>query len=185
VLHLTRQEALELVQQHIKEENLLKHVLATEAIMKALAKKLGQDEEKWGLVGLLHDIDYEEVDQDPARHGMVGADILEGMGMEDDIVHAVRAHNEYHGIDRVTLMDKALYAADPMTGFITAVSLVLPSKNVADVTVKQVKKKLKDKAFARGASRDQINSCDQLGLTLDEFIEISLDAMRQMAIINT
>jgi len=177
---LTREQALEIVRQHIKEENLIRHVLATEAVMRALASRLGQDEEQWGLSGLLHDIDYEEVEQDPAKHGLVGAQLLENMGVDSDIVHAVKAHNEYHGVERVTLMDKALYAADPITGFITAVSLVLPSKDVADVTVKQVKKKLKDKAFARGANREQINSCEQLGLSLDEFIEISLEAMKGM-----
>jgi len=177
---LNREEALDLVKEHIKEDSLLKHMLSTEAIMRALAERLNQDIDKWGLVGLLHDIDYEEVNQDPAKHGMVGADFLERIGLEEEIVHAVRAHNEYHGVERVTLLDKALYAADPMTGFITAVSLVLPSKRIADVTPKQVKKKLKDKAFARGASREQIYSCDQLGLTLDEFIEISLEAMSKM-----
>lgn len=177
---MTREQALEIVRQHIKEENLIRHVLATEAIMRALASRLGQNEDQWGLAGLLHDIDYEEVEQDPAKHGLVGAQLLEDIGVDSDIVHAVKAHNEYHGVERVTLMDKALYAADPMTGFITAVSLVLPSKDVADVTVKQVKKKLKDKAFARGASREQINSCEQLGLSLDEFIEISLEAMKRM-----
>lgn len=177
---MTREQALEIVRQHIKEENLIRHVLATEAVMRALASRLGQDEEQWGLSGLLHDIDYEEVEQDPAKHGLVGAQLLENMGVDSDIVHAVKAHNEYHGVERVTLMDKALYAADPITGFITAVSLVLPSKDVADVTVKQVKKKLKDKAFARGANREQINSCEQLGLSLDEFIEISLEAMKGM-----
>ena len=171
---MTREDALKLVKENMKNKNLVKHVLATEAVMRGLAKKFGEDEEKWGLAGLIHDVDYEKTVDNPSQHGLLGAQMLAGIGLDDEIVNAVRAHNDALGYDRITRMDKALYAADPVTGLIVAAALVKPSKKLADVDTEFVLKKYKEKSFARGASREQINSCEELGLTLEEFISLQL-----------
>ncbi len=178
---MDRKEALQKIHEHVSKESLIDHMIATEAIMRGLAKKLGQDEEKWALTGLLHDIDYEQTADDPASHSLVGAEMLEKMGLDEEVTHAVKVHNEMHGIPRESLLDKALYAADPLSGLITAVAMVMPSKKLEDVKVSSIKKKFKDKAFARGASREQIKSCEELGLTLDEFFEIALEEMKKSA----
>ncbi|NLX70107.1 MAG: HDIG domain-containing protein [Clostridiales bacterium] len=178
---MTREDALKLVKENMKNKNLVKHVLATEAVMRGLAKKFGEDEEKWGLAGLIHDVDYEKTVDNPSQHGLLGAQMLAGIGLDDEIVNAVRAHNDALGYDRITRMDKALYAADPVTGLIVAAALVKPSKKLADVDTEFVLKKYKEKSFARGASREQINSCEELGLTLEEFISLAIEAMQNIA----
>ena len=169
VTKLDREEALQKIQDHVSKESLIDHMIATEAIMRGLAKKLGQDEDKWALTGLLHDIDYEQTADDPESHSLIGAEMLENLGLEDEVIHAVRAHNDVHGIERESLLDKALYAADPLSGLITATAKVMPSK------------KLKDKSFARGAVREQINTCTELCITLDDFFEIALEEMKKAA----
>lgn len=178
---MNREEALAYVKEYVKSENLINHMLSVEAIMRGLAKRLGQDEEKWALTGLLHDIDYEMTGDKPEEHSIVGAKMLEDKGLDPEIVYAVKVHNEIHGLPRNTLLDKALFAADPLSGLITAVAYVIPSKKLEDVQLKSLKKKFKDKAFARGADRDQIKTCEEIGLTLDEFLEISLEEMKKIA----
>lgn len=178
---MDREEALQKIRENVFSRNLIDHMIATEAIMKGLANRLGQDEEKWALAGLLHDIDYEQTADDPESHSLIGAEMLEQMGIDEEITYAVKVHNEIHGLPRKSLLDKALYAADPLSGLITAVAMVMPSKKLQDVKVSSIKKKFKDKAFARGANREQILSCEELGLTLDEFFEIALEEMKKVA----
>jgi len=149
--------------------------------MKALARRFNEDEEKWGLAGLLHDIDYEKVKDDLSQHSLVGAKILEDLGLDKDICQAVKVHNEAHGIAPETLMEKALFAADPLTGLIVAAALVLPSKKIKDLTADNVLNRFKEKAFARGANREIIGKCEELlGLGLEEFTKIGLGAIQEI-----
>jgi len=178
---MTREEALDSVRANVENENLVKHMLATEAIMLALARQFGEDEEEWGLTGLLHDIDVELTEGDMNSHSKLGADLVREMGASEAVVHAVLCHNEAHGIPLETKLDKALFCADPLTGLITAAALVRPDKKLASVEAKSVKKRFKEKSFAAGANREQIASCSELGLELDEFIELGLTAMQGVA----
>lgn len=148
--------------------------------MKDLAFYFKEDIDKWGLAGLLHDIDYDETADDPSRHSVVGAEILESLNVESSIIYAVKAHNEVHGMERKRKMDKALYCADPVSGLITASALILPSKKLEDVTVEFVLKRMNEKGFAKGANREQIKSCEELGLSVEEFVEIALNAMKKL-----
>ena len=176
---LDRQQAYELVTERIPQRNLVNHCVAAEVIMEALARHLGQSEEdvaRWGLAGLLHDLDYAETADDPERHATITASELEGL-VDDEIIHAILAHA--CKAERETLMDKALYCADPTTGFIVATALVRPDKSLAEVKVKSLTKRWKEKAFARGASRDQMATCEEIGLERAEFLSIALAAMRQ------
>ena len=179
---MTREEAIKLVQEKIQNQNLVKHCLATEVCMRDLAGKFGESSDKWALAGLLHDVDYEETKNDPDKHSIIGAEILEKLGLDKEIVEAVKTHNEIHGIKPETKMAKALYCVDPLTGLIVASVLVLPSKNIADLTVENVLNRFKVKGFARGANREIISKCqDLLGLNLKEFIEIGLKAMQSIS----
>ena len=178
---MTREEALESVRANVDNENLVKHMLATEAIMRALAKRLGEDEEEWGLTGLLHDIDAELTEGDMSAHSTLGADIVRELGASEAMAHAILSHNEAHGVPRETKLDKALYCADPLTGLITAGALVRPDKKLAGLEAESVKKRFKEKGFAAGADREQIALCSELGLELDEFIELGLEAMKKVA----
>ncbi|WP_330216587.1 HD domain-containing protein [Thermacetogenium phaeum] len=180
-MEMTRQEALALVKEKVHTPELVNHMLATAAIMEGLARRLGEDEEKWYLAGLLHDIDYEETKDDPDRHSLVAGEMLEELGFDGEIVHAVKAHNDHEGISRDTLLAKALYATDPLSGLITATAYVMPSRTLGEVKVKSIKKKFKDKAFARGANRDQIRTCEEFGVPLEEFFEIALKGMQGIA----
>ena len=178
---MDRAEALQLVKGNLKNENLVSHCLAVEAVMRGLAKRLGADVKLWALAGLLHDVDYEITADDPERHALVAKEMLEGYGLPDGLIHAIMAHNEANGTALETEFDRALYCADPITGLITACGLVKPGKRLADVEPKSVKKKFKDKAFARGASREQIDTCVNLGIERGEFIEIALGEMKSIA----
>lgn len=178
---MDREKAYDEVVKHVHERNLVNHMLAAEAVMRGLAEKFGEDVEKWGVTGLLHDIDYEETADKPEVHGKIGADIIKNLGYADDIVHAVSAHNEMLGVPRETLLDKAMYAADPVTGLIVATALVLPSRKLSDVTVQSIINKLPKKAFARGVDREQLKTCSELGLTMEEFLEIALKSMKSIA----
>ena len=178
---MERVEALESVWDNVENENLVKHMLATEAIMCALARRLGEDEEEWGLAGLLHDIDVELTEGDITSHGRLGADLVREMGAGEAIAQAVLCHNETHGVPRETKLDKALFCADPLTGLITAAALVRPDKKLAGVEVRSVKKRFREKSFAAGANREQIALCSELGLELDELIELGLEAMQDVA----
>ncbi|MBI2329047.1 MAG: HDIG domain-containing protein [Chloroflexi bacterium] len=178
---MTREEALDSVRANVDNENLVKHMLATEAIMEALAGRLGEDEEEWGLAGLLHDIDVELTGGDMTNHSKLGADLVREMGVSEAVVHAILCHNEAHGIPREAKLDKALFCADPLTGLITAAALVRPDKKLAGIEANSVRKRFKEKSFAAGASREQMASCSELGLELDEFIELGLKAMQGIA----
>ena len=176
---MTREEGLKILKENLSNQNLIKHCLAVEAIMRALARHFGEDEEKWGLTGLLHDIDYEKVKNDLSQHSLVGAKMLEEMGADKDICQAVKAHNGAHGIPLQTLLDKALFVTDPLTGLIVAATLVLPSKKTADLTVENILNRFKEKAFARGADREIIKKSEELlNLNLEGFIKIGLQAMQ-------
>ncbi len=178
---MTRDEALALVKAHVKNRNLIKHMLAVEAVMRRLAQRLGADEEEWSLAGLLHDIDYDATADDPAAHSQVGAEILERAGLPEHIVYAVKVHNHYHGLPRKALLDKALYAVDPLTGLIVAAALIHPDKKLASIDSEFVLNRYREKSFARGADRSVIASCDELGLSLAEFVSLGLDAMQSIS----
>lgn len=176
---MTREEAWKLVEENVSGRNLRSHMLAVEAIMRALARRFGEDEESWGLAGLLHDLDYDETFETPDRHTVIACEKLAALGVPENILRTIKAHNEL--VTPESVMEKSIICADDITGMITACSLVRPSKKVADVKVKSVKKKLKDKSFAAGVSRDRIKSCESLGVPLDEFIALSLEAMTNIA----
>ena len=178
---MEREELLDSVRDNVGNENLVRHMLATEAIMRALARRFGENEEEWGLTGLLHDIDVELTDGDMDSHGKLGADLAREMGASEAMVHAILCHNQVHGVPLETKLDKALFCADPLTGLITAAALVRPDKKLAGVEAKSVGKRFKEKSFAAGASREQIASCSELGLELDEFISLGLKAMQGIA----
>ncbi|MDP2182631.1 MAG: HDIG domain-containing protein [Actinomycetota bacterium] len=178
---MDRSEAFALVSQEIPNRNLVNHCVAVEAIMEALAVhfELAEEEQRrWALTGLLHDLDYAETAEDPDRHGYVTAEML-GDRVDDGIVHAILGHAEK--APRELPMDRALYAADPTTGFIVAAALVRPDKSLANVEVRSLKKRWKEKAFARGASRDQMATCESIGLSRDDFLELALRAMQARA----
>ena len=178
---MNRQEAWDILCEHTKKEPLRKHALAVEAAMKAYAGKYGGDEEKWGIVGLLHDFDY-EMHPTEDEHPEKGVPILREHGVPEDIIHAVRCHADYTDAVPESDMDKAIFAVDELTGFIIAVALVRPSKNIADVAVKSVKKKMKDKGFARAVRRDDItNGAERLGVDLDEHIQFVIDSLKPVA----
>ena len=178
---MTREEALDSVNTNVENQNLVKHMLATEAIMRALARRLGEDEEEWGLTGLLHDIDVELTDGDMKAHSKLGADLAKELGASEAMVHAILCHNETHGIPLETKLDKALFCADPLTGLIIAAALIRPDKKLAGLEAKSVLKRFKEKSFAAGANRQQISRCSEIGLELGEFIEMGLEAMQGIA----
>ncbi len=180
-VRMEREKALDAIRANVKNENLIKHMLATEAIMRALARRFGEDEEAWGLAGLLHDIDVELTEGDMSRHSKVGAEMAQKMEVSGVVAHAILCHNERHGVSFETKLDKALFCADPLTGLITAGALVRPDKKMANLEAKSVRKRFKEKSFAAGASREQIARCTEIGLELDEFIALGLAAMQEIA----
>jgi putative nucleotidyltransferase with HDIG domain len=173
----TREEAWNLLCDYTQNENLRKHALAVEACMRAYAGKHGGDEETWGITGLLHDFDYERYPQAP-DHPQEGSKILQAHGYPEEMIRAILSHADYMNISRDTPMEKALYACDELAGLITAVTLVRPNKSLAEVEVRSVKKKMKDKAFARTVNREDIRrGAADLGVELDEHIAFCLKAM--------
>ncbi len=178
---LKREEALALLKRNLPNKNLQKHCLAAEAVMRRLARRFQEDEELWGLTGLLHDIDYDQTKDEPDRHSLEGARMLAELGLPPEVVYAVKVHNERHGLPRLSLLDKALYAVDPLTGFIVAGALIRPEKKLAAVDVAFLSNRFKEKAFARGANREQMQTCAELGLFLNEFIGLGLEAMQEKA----
>ena len=178
---MDRTEALALVVERIPSPNLVNHSIAVECIMEALARHFGlcdAEVEAWALAGLLHDLDYAETGEDPLRHGLITAEQLAGL-VDARIIHAILGHADK--AERESLMDKALYAADPTTGFIVAAALVRPDKDLRAVEVRSLLKRWKEKAFARGASREQMDTCIDVGLTREEFLALSLAAMQARA----
>ena len=176
---MTREEALKLVKSNVKNKNLVKHMIATESCMKALARHFNEDEALWGITGLLHDVDYDQTSKDPSRHGVVGAQMLQEMGIDENIVYAVKAHAGH--AEAKSAMDKALFAVDPLTGLIVAAALMHPTKKLKEVDTKFVINRFKEKSFAAGANRDNIRTCENLGLSHEEFITISIEGMKSVA----
>ena len=176
---MDRDDAFRLVCESVRNKNLVKHMVATEAVMRALAKHFGEDPASWGLCGLLHDIDYDRTCDDFARHGFVSAEMLEPMGVPAPILEAIKAHPGH--IEPKSRMAKALYAVDPLTGLIVAAALIHPDKKLGSIDTKFVLNRFKEKHFARGANRDQIMSCQRLGLSLEEFVGIALSAMQSIS----
>lgn len=178
---LSRGEALELLRSKVAKRNWFYHMLAVEAIMKGLASHLGEDEEKWGLLGLLHDIDFSETEKTPERHGLEAERMLKGK-VSEDIIRAIKAHNsEYTGVNPESNMEKALIAADAVSGLIIATALVMPSKKISEVTVKTLEKKFKQKDFARGASRERIKIYEEIGIQREKFFEIALNSLKTIS----
>lgn len=182
----SRADALTRMESWTASESLRKHMLAVEAVMRAYARHFGEDEERWGLTGLIHDFDYERFPNDAhaadAEHPAEGVRHLRGLGYPEDVLQAILGHADYCGVARQTRMAKALFAVDELTGLITAAALVRPSRSVLDLEVSSVKKKMKDKAFARGVSReDVLNGAAELGVELEAHIAFVIDAMRASA----
>ena len=178
---MDRAQALNELKQRLTNPNLIKHSLAVEAIMRDLAVLFGEDGELWSLAGLLHDIDYDQTAHDPSTHSIIGADLLEELGLDLAVVYAVRAHNSHHGIERKRKIDKALYSADPVSGLITACALIMPDKKLCGINCDFVVKRMAEKSFAKGANREQILQCNELGLTLEQFIDTALNAMKKIS----
>jgi len=179
---MNREEALSLVREYVKNENLIKHMLAVEAAMRSYALKYGEDPESWGVVGLLHDFDW-EIHPTLDKHPQNGAPILRERGVDETIIRSILSHAEHTGIQRQTKRDHALYAVDEITGLITACALVKPTRNIHDVTVQSVKKKWKDRAFAAGVNREGVQQgCADLEVDLwEEHIPRVLEAMQGIA----
>ncbi len=178
---MTRSDALGLLKEYTKSEALLKHMYAVESAMRWYARKYGEDEEKWGITGLLHDFDYEKYPDAP-DHPLKGSEILREKGYPDDVRTAILGHASYTGVPRETKMAKVLYASDELCGFIMACAVIRPNR-IADLEVSSVKKKLKDKGFARNISReDIIQGSAELGTPLDEHIQFVIDAMKSISV---
>ncbi len=179
---ITREEAFGLLRCYLKNEKMISHSLASEAIMCSIAEKLGEDPQVWGIAGLLHDLDYELINEDPSRHGAETARILEEKGVSSEIIDVIRMHNaEGLGLVRSTLFEHAITCAETITGMIVATALVYPDKKVAGVKVKSVTKRMKTKHFARAVSRERIMECEKIGLNLNDFVSLSLEAMKEVA----
>ena len=176
---MTRDEAWELLCEHTKGDSLRKHGLAVEAAMRHFARKLSENEETWAVAGLLHDFDYE---RDPDGHPQNGKPILEQAGVPGTVVHAIQSHGDHTGIPRVTPMEKTLYAVDELCGFVTAVALVRPSKAVRDVDASAVRKKMKDKAFARAVSREMmLKGAEDMAMPFEELTSEVIVALSDVA----
>jgi putative nucleotidyltransferase with HDIG domain len=176
---MTRAQALDLLQQHLKNSNLVKHCLAVECCMRDFAVHFGQDREAWALAGLLHDLDYEYTVETPAAHTEKTAELLAGYSLAEEIIHAIKAHNLR--VEPSSRMDLALLTIDPASGFIIACALMHPDKKLAGLDLPFLKKRFKEKSFAKGASREQMEASIKLGLTLDEFLQLCLQAMQKIS----
>jgi putative nucleotidyltransferase with HDIG domain len=177
---ITREESIAIVKDHVKNENLVKHMIAVGAIMKGLAANFGENEDLWEAAGILHDVDYEEVGQDWTKHGAISAEIVKDL-LPVEGLHAVRAHNPQTGYLPKSKMDWSLYAADGLSGLIIAQGLMMPDKKIASVKVSSLGKRMKDKSFAKGVNRENILKCTEIGLQLEEFFQIGLKSMVEVA----
>jgi len=182
----TREETLAIMHEYTASDSLRKHMLSVEAAMRAYAEKFGEDVDRWGITGLIHDFDYERFPNDAhsptEEHPAEGVRILRSKGYPEDILEAILGHAQYSGVPRTSLMAKTLFAVDELTGLVTATALVRPTKNLMEVEAKSVRKKMKDKAFARGVNRDDvINGAQDLGVDLDEHISFVIAAMQRIA----
>jgi hypothetical protein len=178
---LTREEAFDLVKKYVTKKTIIYHMLAVEAAMRSVAKYLNEDEELWGLTGLLHDLDYEKTETTPERHATVSAEILKEVAPEA-VKRAIKTHNfDYTQVQPETRMEKALIACDAISGLLVACALVMPSKKLEEVRVETVIKKFKDKDFARGADRKRIELCEEIGITKEKFFEVTLNGLKNRA----
>jgi putative nucleotidyltransferase with HDIG domain len=178
---LTREEAFKLVKKNVTKRNIVYHILAVEAIMKSLAKHFEKDGHLWGLTGLLHDIDYEKTENTPEKHAVLATDVLKELAPKE-VIRAIKAHNyQYTQIKPETEMEKALIACDAVSGLLVACALVMPSKKIADVTVKTVMKKFKAKDFARGVDRNRLLFCEEIGIPREKFFEIALNGLKNIS----
>ncbi|MEE4310698.1 MAG: HD domain-containing protein [candidate division KSB1 bacterium] len=175
---MERDEAYQLAKSKFSNKNLFKHVLAVEAVMRELAAHFNEDVEKWGLSGLLHDLDYEATADDPDRHTLMTEEMLKEYEIDDEIITAIKCHNDK--APREALMGKAIYAADPVTGLIVAAALMHPDKKLHSIDVPFIMRRFREKRFAAGANREQIQSCQDFGLSLERFLELSLNAMQKI-----
>lgn len=181
---LSKVEALELLNKHLKDERMVKHCLAVGAIMRALGGRLGEDADTWELIGLLHDIDYDYVERDMSKHGLGALVLLEGI-LPRDALEAIASHNEHNGFKPVsqeaTRISHALRAADHLAGLIVATALVMPNKKLAEVKLDTLIRKFRAKDFARGVSRDRIKEIGELGIQLEEFLGLGLESLKEVA----
>jgi predicted hydrolase (HD superfamily) len=175
---ISRENALKLLNQHVKSLNMIRHSLASEAILRAIALKLGKDQVEWGIAGLLHDVDVEITNADPLRHGPYSAGLLEGL-LGPEAIDAIVMHNEMAtGKERSTVFQHALAAGETITGLIRATAMVYPDKKLASVKTKSITKRMKEKAFAASVKRENILECELIGIPIDEFAELALVAMQ-------
>lgn len=181
-MNLSRSEALTLLKKYVKNEKMIIHCISSEAVMRGLARKLGRDEELWGLTGLLHDIDVEITDADPKTHGLKADELLAEYELDEDMLDAIRMHNEEaSGMERSTEFQHALAAGETITGLIYATTLVYPDQKIESIKYKSVAKRMKSPAFAASVKRENIMECEKIGIDLPEFIQISVDAMREVS----
>ena len=173
---MDRKQAYDLAKSKFSNKNLFKHVLAVEAVMRGLAEHFGEDKEKWGLAGLLHDLDYEQTMNNPDRHTLITEDMLKDYQLDPEIIEAIKCHNDK--APRNKLIGKAIYAADPVTGLIVAAALMHPDKKLKSIDVDFIMRRFKEKRFAAGANREQIKTCEDFGLSLEEFLGIALKSMQ-------
>ena len=178
---MQRAEALHLIHENVKNKNLIKHMLATEAIMKKVAGYFGENIELWGLAGLVHDLDYDKTLKTPEKHGLMGAQMLKDVGADPKIIQAVLAHGPSFTRERETLLDITLFAADPLSGLIVAAALIHPQKKLAALDTSFILKRFQEKWFAKGANREQIRACEKLDLTLERFVELALKGMQEIS----
>jgi len=175
----TRDYYIDLLNRHIKNPKMIAHCLASEAVLRALAKHFGENVDEWGFAGLLHDIDVEETNADPKRHALEGAEMLKSEGLSDEAIDAIRMHNEMAtGLERTTKFQHALAAGETITGLIFATAMVYPDKKISSVKPKSVVKRMKEKAFAASVNRDTIMECEKIGIPISEFAELSIEALK-------
>lgn len=178
---MDRKEALNLVKQHISKQNLLKHMFAVEAIMKKTAEYLNEDRDYWGVIGLIHDIDFERTENNPERHTLVAEEILKNK-VDNETMKIIKTHNfENTKINPEKKIEKALIAADSISGLVIACALVMPSKKLADVKLDTIKSKFKQKDFARNCNRERVLFCERIGINKEKFFEISLEALQNIS----
>jgi uncharacterized protein len=183
---MDRSEVLKLVKKNVTNKNLFKHCLAVEAIMRGVALELnktngsGFNEEEWAIAGLVHDIDYDATADKPEKHSLEGSEILKDHGFDDDIVYAVKAHNDFHKLKLKSELDIALFAADPLSGLIVASALINPEKKLSAINTQFVLNRFKEKLFAKGANREHILFCEKLGITLETFVDAGLKSMQEI-----
>jgi hypothetical protein len=179
---MTRNKALEILKGKIERENLIRHSLAVEAVMRALAKHFGEDEEIWGIAGLLHDLDLAETEKNRTRHGILTEEWLKDSDLPKEVFNIIKAHNsDILKISRNTLAEKAIFGVDPLTGLITAASYLMPDKKISLLKAKSILKRFKTASFAAGSNREYIQTCTDFGLSLEEFVDLALKAMQDSA----